>query len=141
MFFLFYNAENAPNYGAPLISLVRVLDVARDFVPELSIDTLATFLIVCSQGAELADLTKTFPQLAKERGIPYSRLMRQLDLLSDGTPSAPGHRLLDKIIDPRSKRNRKYIPSQKGDLLIRKMIASIDNSPLRESSLIDIKNL
>lgn len=141
MFFLFYDPENAPDYGASLIRLTNILDIARDFVPEVSTDTLATFLIVCSQGAQLAGLTKTFPQLAKERGIPYSRLMRQLDLLSDGTPSAPGHKLLDKIIDPRSKRNRKYIPSQRGDLLIRKMIAAIDGSAVKDSMLVNIEEI
>lgn len=141
MFFLLYNPESAPSYGAPLVHITCILDAAREFVPEISVDTLATFLVVCSQGAELAGLTKTFPQLAKERGIPYSRLMRQLDLLSDGTPSAPGHKLLDKIIDPRFKRNRKYIPSKRGDLLIRKMIAMIDNSNIKASTLINIEEL
>lgn len=54
--------------------------------------------------------------------------MRHLDVLSDGTPSAPGHNLLDKYLDPRAKRNRKFAPSAKGDLLIKKMTAAIDGS-------------
>lgn len=125
MFFLFYNAEDAPDYGPNLSRLANVLNIAREFAPDISINTLSTFFIIIQYNKELAGMNKTLPQLSDELGIPYPRMMRHLDVLSDGTPSAPGHKLLDKIIDPRWKRNRKYAPSVRGDLMLRRMLEKL----------------
>jgi hypothetical protein len=122
MFFFFYPPSEQFEYGESLQCMHRSLEIARRAAPNISVGALATFVAVAAHCRELSSLKTSLPQFARRIGIPYSRLMRELDGLSDGTPDRPGLGLLDKFIDPKARRNRKFLPSPSGQRVLQSMI-------------------
>jgi hypothetical protein len=118
MFFFFYPPGEDFDYGESMRRLHRSLEVARSAAPNISVSTLASFVAVAVHCKELTSLETSLPQFARRIGIPYSRLLRELDVLSDGTPDRPGLRLLDKFLDPEAPRYRKFLPSLNGQKVL-----------------------
>lgn len=101
----------------------NAIGVARAVMPDVSIATLTTFLDVALHSADEPP-AKT---LAERAGIPYDRLMRHINVLSEGTRRVPGHELLVKTYDKKLRRHRIRVTS-KGSELLAQISSQIDSS-------------
>lgn len=118
MFFFFLDRLANQNEVQALRS---ALAEARRVVPDISVGTLATFLDLAAQAHDEPKSTK---DVATACAIPYARLMRQVEVLSDGSRRSPGHHLLEKVVNPEDRRSWIML-SSKGQILLAAMSARL----------------
>ena len=102
-------------------ALRSALAAARRVAPDISIATLGTFLDLAAQAREKPVTTR---EMTSACAIPYARLMRHVEVLSDGSRRSPGHQLLEKAINPADRRIEIRL-SLKGQTLLAAMVAPL----------------
>lgn len=118
MFFFFLDRLTSQE---EIQALRSALAEARRVVPDLSVATLTTFLDLAARARDEPVTTK---DMTKACAIPYARLMRHVEVLSEGSRRSPGHGLLEKAINPVDRRAEVRL-SLKGHMLLAAMAASL----------------
>ena len=118
MFFFFFSHAAPPErVGA----LRDAFAAAEEAIPEVSVATFRTFLEIAARSSEKPC---SAPQLAKATGIEYAKLMRHLEVLSTGSRRGAGHELLEKRLDPTTRRHEIHL-TLKGMALVAKLAQAI----------------
>ena len=101
MFFFFY----APSDPLHLRIAADMHDGAYDVMPDVSIATMRTFLKVAAKSAD----EPSAKILAERAGLPYSKFMRHIEVLAEGSRRLPGHQVLTKTYNSDLRRHEIHV--------------------------------
>ena len=121
MFFLFFGPE-AFDMTAKFPHRGRVeefVEIVRGVDPTMSVATLATFVTVANRLPQLSSGEVSLADIAAEKGVPYTSLTRQVDLLAAGAPPAVrGLHLFEKRLHSTNRRQREIGLTEQGQKLL-----------------------
>lgn len=123
MFFFFLGLTPQRTFDPVLERLESVLALTRETYPKMSVSALHT-LIYLARREQRALSAEGWPltEIAKEIGLPYASLGRNLDLLGEGVGEAKGLGLLERGIDPKNSKERRIMLTDKGVELINSFV-------------------
>jgi DNA-binding MarR family transcriptional regulator len=128
MFFFFTPPppSSLTNFGQGLAKLERALQLAQDTYPQMTVGMLHTLLHVGRNQQRIWYGRISVAELANELNLPPTSLARQADTLGEGSGNSPGLGLLERAIDETSRKVRILTLTKKGERLLKKLEAIID---------------
>lgn len=107
MYYYSYNPFNADfRDGMHLVN--AFFDELANIHPRMSVGTAQTFLYVANNHDDPASQKINMTQLCKHLAIPYSSLMRHVEILGEGSPGKPGLNLIVRVAVP-GQRKEQYV--------------------------------
>lgn len=119
--FFFFEPEKLPLFTTELERFERVLSIVRAVHPQMTTATLVTLIGLARRQEMLWSRQLTLPEFADEMGMAYTSLLRNLDLLSEGSSKTSGLGLIEKGIDAVNQKERRLRITQDGLSLLNRI--------------------
>jgi DNA-binding MarR family transcriptional regulator len=119
LFFFFLDPIDMPIFSREFANFEKGLDLLRRADPTMTVNTASTLIHIARALPMLAAGQITLREIAREMNIPYSSVIRAVEVLTDGgTTRQKALGLLEKGVHPKDRRARQFRLSEKGARLL-----------------------
>lgn len=113
MYYYYYgNFDEAHRTG--LQFLRAAIDVLNNIHPRMSVSTVQTLLYIAGSHDPSAPTQINLTELGKQLRVPYSTLIRHIEILGEGTPAKNGLNLVERVSIPGQRKEQYVRLSYKG---------------------------
>jgi DNA-binding MarR family transcriptional regulator len=118
MYYYYYYKDFNDIHRAGLQFLHAAIDVLNDVHPRMSVSTVQTLLYIAGSQDPSVPSQINLTELGKQLQVPYSTLIRHIEILGEGTPTKSGLNLVERVSIPGQRKEQYVRLSYKGVDLI-----------------------
>jgi DNA-binding MarR family transcriptional regulator len=114
MYYYHYYNDFNETHRAGLQFLHATIDVLNNIHPRMSVSTVQTLLYIAGSQDPSAPSQINLTELGKQLRVPYSTLIRHIEILGEGTPTKIGLNLVERVSIPGQRKEQYVRLSYKG---------------------------